>query len=177
MADMQRQIDSVREAFSVDIRKPFVLKLPYGSPQSRTYSSTPRSHDSGPHGLSQQDSFDQPAGSHLGYSTHPISPPVSAGPLDTTKGEPSPGALAMMAAGPSQVMPGALSLGDQSSWNPARIFAFVAPALPLSPRSQMLTYRPQSVEHDVRYASSPVAAQPRRRPDQCSKCSPVFRCR
>ncbi|KAL2158032.1 hypothetical protein VTH06DRAFT_4842 [Thermothelomyces fergusii] len=43
MPDMQRQIDSVREAFSADIRKPFVLKptFPYGSPHSATHPSPP----------------------------------------------------------------------------------------------------------------------------------------
>ncbi|KAL2129139.1 hypothetical protein VTI74DRAFT_8174 [Chaetomium olivicolor] len=41
--DMQKQIDSVREAFSADIRKPFVLKptFPYGSPHSATHPSPP----------------------------------------------------------------------------------------------------------------------------------------
>ena len=126
MPDMQKQIDSVREAFSADTRKPFVLKpsFPYGSPQPPTYTSTPRSNASVPLGLSRQDSFDQASG-HLGYSTHPISPPISAGPLDH-KNDSSPNAqsLAMMAAGQAPpVMPAAMPMGDASSWNPARIFA------------------------------------------------------
>jgi hypothetical protein len=34
MPDMQRQIDALREVFSADMRKPFVLKptFPYGNP-------------------------------------------------------------------------------------------------------------------------------------------------
>ncbi|KIH88085.1 C6 finger domain protein [Sporothrix brasiliensis 5110] len=45
MADMQRQIDAMREAFSADVRKPFVLKptFPYGSPSpSSSHPSPPQ---------------------------------------------------------------------------------------------------------------------------------------
>ncbi|KAK7735841.1 hypothetical protein SLS63_003803 [Diaporthe eres] len=44
MPDVQKQIDSIREAFSADIRKPFVLKpsFPYGSPHSTTRQTPPR---------------------------------------------------------------------------------------------------------------------------------------
>lgn len=43
MADMQRQIDAMREAFSADVRKPFVLKptFPYGSPSPSASQPSP----------------------------------------------------------------------------------------------------------------------------------------
>lgn len=58
MTDMQRQIDSMREAFSADLRKPFVLKpsFPYGSP------SPSAGHPSPPH---QQLAGGTPTGNSL----------------------------------------------------------------------------------------------------------------
>lgn len=43
MPEMQRQIDSMREAFSADLRKPFELKpsFPYGSPSPTTSHASP----------------------------------------------------------------------------------------------------------------------------------------
>ena len=168
MAEMQKQINSVREAFSADIRKPFVLKLPYGSPQLGNYSTTPRSNASAPPGTVRQDSFDR--GAHLGYSGHPVSPPVSAGQLDT-KSEPSPSSQLAMMAGQPAVMSGSMALGDTSSWNPSRIFAYVP-----QPKIVTLANVQQAVEYDVWYASSPVTAQLRWYSEQYSKSSPLFRC-
>ncbi|KAG8411432.1 hypothetical protein J3458_015493 [Metarhizium acridum] len=44
MPDLQKQVDAIREAFSADIGRPFVLKpsFPYGSPHPSNQSSSPR---------------------------------------------------------------------------------------------------------------------------------------
>lgn len=46
MPEVQKQIDSIREAFSADTRRPFVLKpsFPYGSPHTANRLSPARSH-------------------------------------------------------------------------------------------------------------------------------------
>jgi len=149
MPDMQKQVDSVREAFSADIRKPFVLKpsFPYGSPHSNTHPSPPgASYRSG---LSRANTMDQPQidtsvqHSHVSYTSHPISPPVSAGPLDSKGDSPDVQSLAMMAAGHG-TQPSAsaqtIALADAPAWNPSRIFeqwntSFGPPAVQASPTS------------------------------------------
>ncbi|KAL3958407.1 hypothetical protein ACCO45_006569 [Purpureocillium lilacinum] len=101
MPELQKQVDAVREAFSADVRKPFVLKpsFPYGSPHSSSHSSPPRI----PQGYRPMDrtgSLDQ----HLDPQ-HPTSlvmmPQDNQGP-DMHHGMPVP--------------------TSQSSWNPQRIF-------------------------------------------------------
>jgi len=107
MADLQKQIDAVREAFSADTRKPFVLKpsFPYGSPHPSSGSSPPQSH-SGP-----------------AQSSHSISPPLSTGTLDLKSDSPNLQSLVMMsAASQAPVMTQNLSLSDAPVWNPSRIF-------------------------------------------------------
>jgi hypothetical protein len=85
MPDMQKQVDAVREAFSADTRKAFVLKpsFPYGTPSS-SHSSPPRSNFPAnlarAHSLHQQ--LDTSVNQHS-YRGHPISPPISAGPVDS----------------------------------------------------------------------------------------------
>ncbi|KAK3330090.1 hypothetical protein B0H66DRAFT_469213 [Apodospora peruviana] len=129
MPDMQKQIDSVREAFSADTRKPFVLKpsFPYGSPQSTTHSSPPGpsyrpelAHSS----PMNQQMNSQVQHSHVSYTSHPISPPISAGPLDS-KGDSPDVQLAMMASShgtQGSAVQQVLPLADAPAWNPSRIF-------------------------------------------------------
>ena len=115
MPDMQKQIDSVREAFSADVRKPFVLKptFPYGSPHSATHPSPPgRPLDS------------QMSHSQVSYTNHPLTP-VSVGPLDGKSESPVVQSLTTMASvrgpqtsGVSQTLP----LSEAPTWNPSRIF-------------------------------------------------------
>lgn len=117
MADMQKQIDSVREAFSADVRKPFVLKptFPYGSPNSATHPSPP--------GRPPLDS--QMPHPQVSYTTnHPLTP-VSVGPLDGKSESPVVQSLTTMASvrgpqtsGVSQALP----LSEAPTWNPSRIF-------------------------------------------------------
>lgn len=138
MPDMQKQVDSIREAFSADTRKPFVLKpsFPYGSPQS-THSSPPAA--SYRSDLPQPAAMNQRLGtqvqhSHVSYS-HPISP-VSVGPLDNKSDSPDLQSLAMMSSGHGTQAPTHQGLMvDASSWNPSRIFELVQP-----PSSGHLTF-------------------------------------
>lgn len=135
MADLQKQVDAVREAFSADTRKPFVLKpsFPYGSPHSSNQSTSPRaatgyrpSHlartASIEHQLDTQNIHQNP---QVSYTNHPISPPVSAGPLDTKSDSPGVQSLVMMSnqqgSQPSG-MPPTNPLADAPVWNPQRIF-------------------------------------------------------
>lgn len=135
MADLQKQVDAVREAFSADTRKPFVLKpsFPYGSPHSSNHSTSPRaatgyrpSHlgrtTSIEHQLDTQNIHQNP---QVSYTNHPISPPVSAGPLDTKSDSPGVQSLVMMSSQQGSQpsgMPPTNPLADAPVWNPQRIF-------------------------------------------------------
>ncbi|KAK3393592.1 hypothetical protein B0H63DRAFT_491487 [Podospora didyma] len=129
MPDMQKQVDSVRMAFSADVRKPFVLKasFPYGSPQSATHPSPP---GLAPYRSDVNRTVDrrlntQVQRSQVSYNNHPISPPISAGPLDSKSDSPRVQSLAMMASGHGSQAPAvqqALPLVDPPAWNPSRIF-------------------------------------------------------
>ncbi|KXX75571.1 Nitrogen assimilation transcription factor nit-4 [Madurella mycetomatis] len=115
MPDMQKQIDSVREAFSADTRKPFVLKpsFPYGSPHSGSHPSPPGRH------LETQMPHSQ-----VSYTSHPLTP-ISAGPLDTKSESPVGQSLTMVSSGPGSQAPGVtqtLPLAETPAWNPSRIF-------------------------------------------------------
>lgn len=130
MADMQKQVDSVREAFSADTRKPFVLKpsFPYGSPLSSAHPSPPRPHfraniTRAPSMDHQQHIDTQVVQQH--YAAHPITPPISAGPVDNKSNSPGVQSLVMMGSGQGTQAPGmaqTMSLADAPSWNPTRIF-------------------------------------------------------
>ncbi|KAH6853904.1 hypothetical protein B0I37DRAFT_388129 [Chaetomium sp. MPI-CAGE-AT-0009] len=134
MPDMQKQIDSVREAFSADVRKPFVLKptFPYGSPHSATHPSPPgRPLDS------------QMSHSQVSYTNHPLTP-VSVATLDG-KSDSSPVVQSLttmpsvrgpQTSGVTQTLP----LSEAPAWNPSRIFdqwntSFGAPQIQPSPPS------------------------------------------
>lgn len=128
MPDMQKQVDAVREAFSADTRKPFVLKpsFPYSSPRSGTRPS-PQALHAGftPHSGSMDRHLDPSATHHaqVTYAGHPVSPPISAGPVDA-KGD-ARVVQAMMAAGQgtqASSMQQTISLTEPPAWNPSRIF-------------------------------------------------------
>lgn len=136
MPDMQRQIDSIREAFSADTRKPFILKpsFPYGSPISANNSSPPRSIPSYRPSLPRNASMDQQTidtqgavqHTQVSYSGHPISP-ISVGPLDTkSDSPPTVQSLVLMASGQTSQAPSmqqSMPMTDGApGWNPSRIF-------------------------------------------------------
>jgi hypothetical protein len=131
MPDMQQQIDALREAFSADISKPFVLKptFPYGSPVAQANGSPLRGgqYRLSPmdRGLDQHHSQQQP---QVSYTTHPITPPISAGSVDIESDSPAVQSLvATGQRGPQQQQSVSSSVPivvDSTSlnWNPSRIF-------------------------------------------------------
>ena len=135
MPGMQQQIDALREAFSADTRKPFVLKpsFPYGSPGAPNMSP-PRANakyrQAGNHGSIDQNVEHQHAQpqQYVSYTNHPITPPVSAGGVTDTKSDsPAAQSLVMMAAQrappqPQQPVTSGVQMPDPSTWNPTRIF-------------------------------------------------------
>lgn len=129
MPELQRQIDAVREAFSADTRKAFVLKpsFPYGSPHPSSHSSPPRFTQGYRHNIERANSMDQQLDAQstqqVSYTCHPISPPISTGAVDIKSDSPSLQSLGLIsqasqAAGMQQNMP----LSEQPAWNPSRIF-------------------------------------------------------
>lgn len=128
LPEMLKQIDAVREAFSADTRKPFVLKpsFPYGSPHPSTQSSPPRATTFKPPMLrtnSLDPNLDVHTGPHSHVSYHPITP-ISVGSADGKSDSPSVQSLSMMSAGQSTQPPlsHTLPLVDPPTWNPSRIF-------------------------------------------------------
>ncbi|KAK6612718.1 hypothetical protein H4I96_01931 [Botrytis cinerea] len=130
MPDMQQQIESLRLAFSADIRKPFVLKpsFPYGSPAAPPNTSPARGniqqYRQGSTSLESQNLGHQNAQQQVSYTSHPISPPISAGGVDTKSDSPAVQSLVMMATGQRPPVPitNGLPMADNSTWNPSRIF-------------------------------------------------------
>ena len=131
MPDMQQQIDALREAFSADIRKPFVLKptFPYGSPGAPVHTSPPRANvqyrQGSTHG--SQNLEQQHAPQQVSYTAHPISPPISAGGVDNKSDSPAVQSLVMMATGqraPQPPITSGVPMTDPSTWNPSRIFEY-----------------------------------------------------
>jgi len=129
MPDMQHQIDALREAFSADIRKPFVLKptFPYGSPGAPVHTSPPRVNPGYRQGSAQvpPQALEHHVPQQVSYTAHPISPPISAGGVDTKSDSPAVQSLVMMATGqrgPQPPLPTGVPINDSSNWNPSRIF-------------------------------------------------------
>lgn len=137
MPDMQKQVDAVREAFSADVRKPFVLRasFPYGSPMS-SHSSPPRSNPGYQANVVRTGPMDQRLDAQVqqhSYGGHPITPPTSAGPGDIKTDQSDIQSMVMMPGGQGSQGPAmqhGLSLAGAPTWNPSRIFEYVAHAYP-----------------------------------------------
>lgn len=123
MPDLQPQITALREAFSVDISKPFELKptIPYGSPLSAN-QTIPMSRE----GVQKirGSSHDPIVGPPIPVSqqTYPMTPPITANDLQYDRVD-SPAAAFTMAANrkPSHVTADPTMM-DQQQWNPSKIF-------------------------------------------------------
>ena len=129
MPELEKQINALREAFSADVRKPFVLKptFPYGSPHPSSHSSPPRASEPYRPVIHRSGSIDQHLDTHgaqqVSYTSHPITPPISAGPVDSKSDSPAVQSLVMMSQGTQAPgMPQSMPLTDQPGWNPSRIF-------------------------------------------------------
>lgn len=123
-SEVKGQIEILREAFSLDVNRPFVLNpnFPFypgvsepGDPSlTPAYSQAESSHST------------LATGPQVSYPTHPLSPPHSAGDGES-KGE-SPAAvqsLVMLAGG--RGTQDHSPIVDTLAWNPSRLFEFVAP--------------------------------------------------
>ncbi|KAI9828650.1 MAG: hypothetical protein M1832_001753 [Thelocarpon impressellum] len=128
MPEIQAQIDALREAFSADTSKPFVLKatFPYNSPpmgHART-SSLQTSPLQNAHFRSNSSCAPVEGVGGANYSTHPLSPPMSAGLVDPRRDSTAGQSLLSLAAGqhPQTHPGGGVSISDQLTWNPSRIF-------------------------------------------------------
>ncbi|KAI0193479.1 fungal-specific transcription factor domain-containing protein [Astrocystis sublimbata] len=191
LPEMLKQIDAVREAFSADTRKSFVLKpsFPYGSPHPTTQSSPPRASTFKPPML-RTNSLDPNMdvhGPHSHVSYHPITP-VSLSSLDG-KGDSSQSgqqSLSMLQSTQPPTMPQTMSLVDQPTWNPSRIFdqwnsTFGTPMTPTQPpptsasMSSSLSLNISSsptgapevpTSQDIALASTPISAHPHHTPPQ-----------
>ncbi|OTB19093.1 hypothetical protein K445DRAFT_188880 [Daldinia sp. EC12] len=173
LPEMLKQIDAVREAFSADVRKPFVLKpsFPYGSPHPSSHSSPPTANTFKPPMLqtsSLDHGMDPQTGQHsqVSYANHPITP-ISIGSADNKSDSPSAQSLSIMNPGQSahaSTLSSAISLGDHPTWNPSRLFeqwnsTFGAPEVPTSQDMQLagasLPAVTQPLSHQ-QYSAPPV---------------------
>jgi hypothetical protein len=127
MPEMQAQVNSLRQAFSADISKPFEMKptFPFGSPQVAPQSSPLSQHGSyRSRHPSQASPLEQPG--QVNYHAHPITPPISASDRDTKADSPVAQSLVMMASGQRAPQPAAgMQMQEPPQWNPQRIFEYV----------------------------------------------------
>lgn len=130
MPEVRAQVEAVREAFSADTKRSFVLKpsFPYGSPHPSDASS-PASRPRGyrPAALDRAGSMDQHLDTQnaqtVSYLGLPISPPISTGTTDSNGDSPGQPLIMMPQGGQAPGLQQGMPLADQPpSWNPARIF-------------------------------------------------------
>ncbi|KAH6638458.1 hypothetical protein C7974DRAFT_306488 [Boeremia exigua] len=158
MPEMQAQVNSLRQAFSADITKPFELKptFPFGSPQVAPQSSPLSSQGAyRPRHPSHPSPMEQPG--QINYHAHPITPPISASDLGSKTDSPVAQSLVMMASGQRAPQTNAgMHMQDNVQWNPQRIFdqwnvAFgTPPPTASSSSSPPLRPHPPGTNYDMR---------------------------
>lgn len=130
MVDLHKQINAIREAFSADVSKPFVLKstFPYGSPPPSNDSSPSQASKSHGSARDQRESIRQQLEAAVSpkakQPNRSLSPPPSAdhgeGIQDSPSGHPS---FVISPEGRFCSLQQGVNLpANQSTWNPARIF-------------------------------------------------------
>jgi hypothetical protein len=124
MPEMQAQVNSLRQAFSADITKPFEMKpsFPFGSPQVAPQSS-PLSNQGSYRSRhpSQASPLEQPGQVNY-HHAHPITPPISASDRVTKADSPVAQSLVMMASGQRAPSNAGMHMQETAQWNPQRIF-------------------------------------------------------
>jgi len=122
MPEMQAQVNSLRQAFSADISKPFEMKptFPFGSPQVAPQSSPLSNSGSYRPRQPSHTPLDQPG--QINYHTHPITPPISASGHDSKADSPVAQSLVMMGSGQHTQSTAGLQMSENVQWNPQRIF-------------------------------------------------------
>lgn len=111
-AEMKAQIEALREAFSLDIARPFVLHpaFPFQAPVTSHQDHSPISAAVYPTNGSDLHST-------INFTGTPISPPSST---DAESKGHSPDAVLMMTTGNDQLsMP---AMADVNVWNPSKLF-------------------------------------------------------
>ncbi|ORX94520.1 hypothetical protein BCR34DRAFT_499193 [Clohesyomyces aquaticus] len=157
MPEMHQQVDTLRQAFSADVSKPFELKpsFPFGSPQAVPQSSPLSNEGSYRSRLpSQHSPLDHPG--QVNYHTHPITPPISASDQDPKADSPVAQSMVMMATG--QRAPHTttgMQMQESVQWNPQRIFdqwnvAFGTPPPSTSSQSSPPLRPPPTGNYDPR---------------------------
>ncbi|KAI9842384.1 MAG: hypothetical protein M1837_007304 [Sclerophora amabilis] len=124
---MSESIQALREAFSADTSKPFVLKhsFPYNSPPTASQRSPPRNVHYHQH-QDQLSSTKVPQ--QMEHRMHPLSPPQSAASIDTQPSNDPFAAESFMATTtshaqqPQQRVGNTAPMGGQLTWNPTKIF-------------------------------------------------------
>jgi hypothetical protein len=163
MPEMHQQVNTLRQAFSADVSKPFELKssFPFGSPQVPAQAS-PMSHEGTFRSRlpSQQSPLDQPG--QVNYHAHPITPPISATDHHDSKTDsPVAQSLVMMAAGHRAPQTSAsMPMQDSAQWNPQRIFdqwnvAFGTPPPSASSQSSPPLRPPPTGNYELRTPQEP----------------------
>lgn len=179
MPHVRVQVDALREAFSADTSKPFILKqsFPYSSPQTRVLrSSVVSTQYVPPPRVEPSVSSTQ----QLQYLSQPISPPLTAGGLNSRGDSPTAQVSSLMTVPqsrePQQQIPSSMPMMDTITWNPSKIFEYVvthdeAIESPLihslfhyhscaCPANPLPYCAPQSMEHRVRHSTNPDALGP-----------------
>ena len=154
-AELQTQIQSLREAFSADINKPFEMKpsFPYASPALRSAPSPPSDlrYDSI---MTPQHTQDQT--SHLSYHPAPMTPPISAGLDEAKDGSIAATTLTMMATGPRHSpVPGNHVADEGVPWNPTRLFEYGAKSLADSSRVGRKIANPRRSQWNTAFGTPP----------------------
>ncbi|KAL6353999.1 hypothetical protein LRP88_12689 [Fusarium phalaenopsidis] len=155
MPELEEPFNALREAFSADVRQPFVLKpmFPDGSPVPSSRSSSPPASEPSWPVIHRSGSVDQHLDTRdaqqVSYASHPTTPPISAGPGDSTSDSPVVPSLVLMLQGTQAPgMPQRMPPTNQSEWGSTRISDYVVDArtegLPVSTYSQITTTPPQT---------------------------------
>jgi len=115
MVEIQKQIDSLREAFSADTSQPFELRanFPYGTPKKSSETNTPTDATFAKDAMSTANQVVQSAYPEMIYGT-----PTSAGLMNQTAAAQS---LMMLDPGHNEME--TMQMNQQApQWNPTRIF-------------------------------------------------------
>lgn len=125
-SEVKGQIETLRQAFSLDLSRPFVLNPNFPFYPGVSAAIDPNITRAYTQGESPHSTLT--SGGPANYPAHPLSPPHSTGDSES-KGE-SPAAvqsLVMLAAGQGAQNPP--TIVDSMGWNPSRLFEFVEPRI------------------------------------------------
>ncbi|RSL81993.1 hypothetical protein CDV31_016976 [Fusarium ambrosium] len=148
-SELEKPFTALREELSEDARKSFGLKptFPDGSPLPSSQSSSLRASEPSRPVIYRSGSVDQRLDTHgaqrVSYTSHPITPPISAGPVDSKSDSPVIQSLVLLSQGTQAPgMPQTMPHADQPGWNPSEIFEQWNRTLGTPPHSQTTTTVP-----------------------------------